>query len=72
MAPFFLPTEAGLVPKFIPTEKETDSTNATSSKLIQLNKLQPQSQCQRILVESSNSKNCKFNCTIKDKIVWDT
>ncbi|KXJ18322.1 WD repeat-containing protein 36 [Exaiptasia diaphana] len=56
-APFFLPTETGLVPKFISTEQETDNTDVTSSKLIQFNKLQPQSHFQRILVQSSNSKN---------------
>ncbi|XP_031556169.1 WD repeat-containing protein 36-like [Actinia tenebrosa] len=55
-APFFLTTEPGLVPKFVATDGDDDSS-VTSSKLIQLDRLQPQSEFQRLLADASTSRN---------------
>ncbi|XP_048582009.1 WD repeat-containing protein 36 [Nematostella vectensis] len=54
-APFFLPTEPGLVPKFVAEEKDVADEEVSQSKLIQLRRLQPQTEFQKMLDKCSSS-----------------
>lgn len=54
-APFFLPTQPGLVPKFVAADEEMPENEGTQSKLIQMKKLQPKSTFEKKLTECASS-----------------
>ena len=62
-APFFLPTLTGLVPKFITGDNEGDipDTESAGSKIVNLEKLEPLSEFQRLLEDCSSTEDCKIH-----------
>ena len=59
-APFFLPTAPGLQPKFTAaTDDEIPVLEGAGSKILNLGKLVPLSEFQRILLHSDNAGDCK-------------
>ena len=62
LAPFFLPTLPGLLPKFIPSEEGDDIPLAEvggGSKILNLGELKPLSEFQKCLQQCAQSNQCK-------------
>ena len=63
IAPFFLPTLPGLVPKFVTGDNDGDipSEEAAGSKIVNLGALEPMSEFQKCLTECAATENCENN-----------